>query len=529
MTEPTVEEPSLSVMDMKYDYDRNYQPVHPAPVPVPSLPKPVHLPFTLVSNGANDVTAPQPDMDDPPPAYQEVESKDAAFQFPPITFCDIYPKCITPGHEARHPVFERFDAIIQAANSWLKENPLLKLVSCETLDRRCSLSGDVDTQTPYRHEPSNGEQSFVRILRLWLTKETAENANLQQLGYCNLVPTTRTAEEKAEVDNTLPDTVVFHPGMLKVGHVVLGGIHGMTVGMKGPVMKFQRYQTIQQVLKAFNRQIVKDPLPGRVLSVESVEFKKSESWEREAVDLDCCYWHMRNMTAKHFLSCLRVYYILGESASEQISVTSFSPAKQSRQGGHPSGGRFEGFDSMLTRTSQWIQSHSGQKLLNLQSTLIRFSGSATIGALKDDIDTEATYTMELSTGETNFIRILRAFSVKTEKHGDVDKVTCKLFHPIKIDRKKYETVQEVLQRTNRWILAAGLQDRFVGFETTELPLSSLEATAATLKTNATAMKMYRTRGNFWITCFRLYIRGEYTEPADDETSVQVKNSSCTIS
>ncbi|XP_064629874.1 uncharacterized protein LOC135488891 [Lineus longissimus] len=383
------------------------------------------------------------------------------------------------------------------------------------------MRGDVDTVTSHRHQPSNGEHSFIRILRLWLTINTSEGSAPQQLGYENLIPQTRTTEEDEEVGNEFPSHVMACPS----GMLMMGRMYGMRGGL-GMLMKVQRYQTMMQVIDVFNKKVQAEPLPGGIISIESVDIKKSESFESVTPDLESCYWYQRNHTSKHFLSSIRVYYIIGKTCTQQIDVTSFPPANLSKRGSsYQSGGtKYEKFGSLLERTSRWINSQNSVQLLNLQSPLIRYSSNDSTGLMPDSVDTETTNTIEFPTSQTNYLRIIRVFSLQSQEQSVRDIVTSKVFFPVNV-AKRYETVQEVLQKAIQWIGAAGMQNRIVGAETFEMPVSSLGSPP---NVGATKVKLQRTRGNHWITCFRLYFEGQYIEPDVPKQPNQKKSSMCCV-
>ncbi|XP_060073517.1 uncharacterized protein LOC132553303 [Ylistrum balloti] len=269
----------------------------------------------------------------PPPSYEEVmghrtvgyAKTTSPSDLPPLSYIDIMPRLLDPGNIDKKvtPQFDKFSVVVQAANMWLAGNPLYAVWKCETVERKVEKGANIVMEKMIYHEATFGFNVFIRGLRLWLTKKVDQNEPVQQLGLLNVLP------QKIAV---VPTHVSYGP-QINMGtgvqiniksrrrHVGYTTINDPEIlnNMILPSMNVS-FQGLRTTLKQLNEDLKSNPLQGTVLNVETTTMKTFEGLGgRGDMDPDQTCWHEDGNKFKRFTQIIRVFYVIGPPANEQIS------------------------------------------------------------------------------------------------------------------------------------------------------------------------------------------------------------------
>lgn len=144
-----------------------------------------------------------------------------------LTFADFPPRYVDDGSGV--PRYETFVCLMRRANEWLSSRPHLEVKTCESYEMK-SGKGLLDKESMIFHEPGSSSTYCYRGLRLWLVPRQDSNRPPQELGFVNLVPKVlENNGEQCEVEN------------------------------------------LDQIVQRYNVTFKVEPIPGRVLTVESQE------------------------------------------------------------------------------------------------------------------------------------------------------------------------------------------------------------------------------------------------------------------
>lgn len=202
------------------------------------------------------------------------------------------------------PVFDDFKSIIEIVNDWLLRNQNFRVIRCECIDRKIKKEGSLETESTVHHESANGLTVFVRGIRLWL-RLAGMNEEIQQIGYVNLFPAKKPGMALS------PERVFVGAGASIAFSVSRS--HGAEI----PV-----YETIDEVVTGFNSRIRINPLPGKILSVDTIELRHTGSGSRvlfpEIRHPDQSCWSETGNSIRFVIHCLRVFFINGAPNEEEI-------------------------------------------------------------------------------------------------------------------------------------------------------------------------------------------------------------------
>ncbi|KAM7308233.1 uncharacterized protein ISCGN_011867 [Ixodes scapularis] len=219
------------------------------------------------------------------------------------------------------------ETLVNRANEWLKENPTWEVKTCESVEFKTS-SEVVNTERMTYYEYGEQSTRYVRSLRLWLVPRLDQSRPPQQIEYRNLIPQ-------------------------QTGHA---GLFGMPT-----------FETLHELLERYNQQLRYQPMPGRVLAVETQEMK-IPSYSN--FDPDRSYWSEYGGRNRHFLFVVRVFYELGSAGCEEIGVADFVP-QCTTTGGLFSFPRYEPFCNVIGRSAQWCSQQRSLRFCNAQSLEVK--------------------------------------------------------------------------------------------------------------------------------------------------------------
>ncbi|XP_054709337.1 uncharacterized protein LOC129219042 [Uloborus diversus] len=388
-----------------------------------------------------------------------------------LTFIDFLPKCREPGGLFSKPVFETFRTVVDRANEWHRLNPQWEIKTCESVEFK-NKGENVDYEKMTYFEHGEGETWFIRGLRLWIVKRDSTNERIREIGFINIVP-----EERSE---------------------------------KG---RFSTsFERLQDVISKFNSKITENPIPGRIVTIESQEMKMTTMGE---FDPDQSNWEERGNMNKRFIFIIRIFFEIMNGIPEEIGVADFSPDVVKKRGIF-SLPEYEPFSNVVKKASDWCAQHTGLKFVNAQSLEIKIPADSS----GDDVDTQKMHYTEHGSRSTFYIRIVRVAYTKIVQDVNISKkqpssltqLTCKTFVPEQLSTglfvPEFENLTKTKQRISAWVKATGAL--VVSAETAAVRVSTggeaKHGPEASFTFNETE------KDEYWIFVIRLYLNGQYNDP-----------------
>ncbi|KAK2192381.1 hypothetical protein NP493_30g00029 [Ridgeia piscesae] len=405
-----------------------------------------------------------------PPSYSQVTgiyppSEPSPHGFP-LSYVDFIPAMISPGGVLSNPTFERFGDLMRKANNWLLANPTLWVKNCESLETR--VRGGVtntDASTSYDMQKRNG---FVRCLRIWIASKTAADVGEpQQLGYINVVPACQDS---------------------------------------GGFLSLPTFDTLGETVSKMNAMLTAQPLPGRILNLETQDIKLY-TWTGSIDPEESC-WVETSQQRKTFINIIRLFYEAGPPAYEQIGCADFVPACL-EQGSLFKLFVFEPFSAVLLKAQQWIQAQPAIHVASVQSVDYKIYSSWSSTTL----DTQCTVFQERGESMTCYVRILRVCYVTSmfQSRLPLTALACKAFIPCQLTEQgmlvppTFESQSETMRRALAWLQATGA--RVISSETVPLKkginFQFDPNNCLTVNSKAAQQELF---------VLRVYLDGYYTEP-----------------
>ncbi|ELU13029.1 hypothetical protein CAPTEDRAFT_225021 [Capitella teleta] len=404
----------------------------------------------------------------------------------PISYVDFIPQCLQAPAMFKQPEFEKFNILMQRANQWLMQNPGFKSKTCESVEflvDNFQNQGQYLTKTMFR-ESGNIGSSFIRGLRLWFcSKDAGDASEPQQLGYLSVVPTCLSAA-----------------GMFSKP-------------------KFENFaQTVDRINEMFRQ----NPIPGRLLNVETQDMT-IKSWTG-SVDADCSYFYKSADMGDSFVNVIRIFYVGGYPANEAIGCIDFSPACI-QPGGWLTIGAFEPMTSVAAKANAWMAANPGLPVINLQSINYKMSASWDgTGTL----DTLRTFYTESGAGSTLYLRILRVVfastfdpSVMITRPG-ISCLSYRTFSPCQTTTggvytpPEFETVSDTVKRILAWTQAT--EAKVISAETVPILVQTGGLSQPWAIDPEAAYTFYRGGSDiakYWRLVIRVYLDGTYQDPPSE--------------
>ncbi|XP_041371143.1 uncharacterized protein LOC121384709 [Gigantopelta aegis] len=433
-----------------------------------------------------------------PPSYEEVMGyfktsvNNSEPELPPLVYIDIMPRCLSVGNMVggTAPTFQNFSDILAGANLWLGSNPGLSVWKCETVERKVDKGPCIDLESMLQHESAYGFNVHVLGLRMWLTKKLDPSAPVQQLRMMNVVP----EEYKVPVNlySHWRYQSFFVPGV---------GKYPMGLG------NFISYVGIKETLAKLNETLKNDPLPGSVLNVDSTTIKFAENFQTGPIDPEVTCWHEKGgSAAKRYTQILRIFYICGPPKQELIQMHEVEPdVLVMPEWNKPA--RFANFDNVLTKARLWLQCQQGIRLVNIETRKARVHSVQ--NSLK--IDSDSTDQFYSAYMDARFVHVLRLFYVSAPEIGTYSGtvLTSRLFVPVRLTMKTFETMSQTMSRIVAWLQLTGLN--IFGVET--VPYLFVDNDGNGVNSDRADFKVNRQSGKYWVTTIRLYFSTSFQEPS----------------
>ncbi|XP_045182533.2 uncharacterized protein LOC123541053 isoform X4 [Mercenaria mercenaria] len=455
-------------------------------------------PPSFVSSDESHIRRPAPKYCEVMGVYQtSVNSDQTGSDIPPLSYIDIMPRCLSEGHIAGKiiPKFEDFSAILEGANRWLQDHPGLTVIKCETVDKRLHEAKDgsliYELNEMLRNEPSNGFTVYVKGLRMWMKRNPKPSSETQQIGIRNIVP------EKLTIE--LPTHGHYRSGRLVISHEVrmLGGLH-----------PFHTYEGFEDTIIRLKGHLVDDPIPGSILTIETDSLKVCQKVKKDLNPNSTCWSEEKDKWRRDTL-VVRIYYIKGEPALEEIGYEDLVPyvidPPESDTSNH---GKFENFDSMISRLGTWVSQNQGVRIVNIQQFDARVHQSHVGTSLH--ISSDSTDHVIDTHSERRMARALRVIHVTTPLTiNSANTATDRLFLPARTGHKTFETMTQTMERVQAWLRLTDVP--VLSVETVYILFHehNVESTDYTLSEYTVHAE---SGGKHWLTAIRLYLSSTYTEP-----------------
>lgn len=462
------------------------------------------LPPPVLSADTAAFQHPPPSYEDVMGAYQTSIKAGPAVQgypvtqIPPLAYIDIMPRCISagniPGKVA--PKFENFSRIIDAANLWLQNNPQVSVWKCESITKRLNAAKDkslsYELNEMLRHESTFGFVVYIKGLRLWLTKSAG--GPTQQLGLKTVVP------EAVHIQFPVYGRGLYAPGQVTVA----GETHQLSLNIGGALRTHHTFEGLADTITRMRDRLKTDPVPGTILTIETDKVKAFEQF-RDDLDPEATCWAEDKNTFRRFTQVLRIFYIKGSPANEEIGFQQFVPEITERPDGL-TGGKFENFDALVHRLAGWVQENQDIRIVNIQ----QYDAQVEKQIRELEVSSDSTDDMSSTYKDQRFARTLRVFYTKSSpvKGIPANFMSCRLFLPVRTGRKSFECMTQTMDRIDAWLRVTGLPIFTV--ETVELMFN--ESYPAGADVTKADYATHGASGKTWLTGIRVYFATPYQEP-----------------
>lgn len=451
----------------------------------------------------------------PPPTYEEVmgvyqtSMNPPPAELPPLAYIDIMPRCLKTGNIKGKipPTFDQFSAIIAGANKWLKDNPGMVPWKCETVERRVDVTADgnltYDLDAMIRHDSAFGYMVYIRGIRMWLTKNPNPSSTPQQLGLLNWVP-------KAEDTDIELTNIKENESGQKMVYTNARMLRNARIGMMKAQWGIQdwSFQGLRETIEELNKKLKDSPLPGSILTVESSSIKASEGlFGGNQLDPEASVSTEDKMKFRRMTQIIRVYYIVGQPANEQIDMKDFVP-EVTELPSVTKPPKFEYVSKTMQDLAHWIPQNQGVRIVNIQQY------DAFVHKTWDKVSVASDSTDEVMSmfGDgQRMVRTFRVFYVKSSNQGapvSPTFVTSRLFLPARTGRRSFENMNRTIERIDVWLRVTGMPVYSV--ETVQYLLQEARTDGA--DTEKSDYCIPTTSGKHWITAIRVYFPGMFQEP-----------------
>ncbi|XP_064652669.1 uncharacterized protein LOC135503175 [Lineus longissimus] len=432
-------------------------------------------------------------VDAPPPYEKAAPSGQPQAQQPAgqpqqapwkLSYADFWPNKLTDSGLFSLPTFEPFGACMQRANQWLQQNPNVEVILCESAEERIEYGGTINPEKTYFHVSGKFRTLFVRGLRLWFGLRLTPGPPLQ-ISYINTVP-------------------------------------GMIRG--GGFLREAQFERLPQVLDGLNKMFKENPLPGKIINIETQDMKLDAQWSGNmSIAPDQSVFSDGGDHGVFYLFVIRVFYVCGPPAYEEVGMVDFSPRCLSA-GGMMKMPSFQGFSAATYQAAQWIQQYQQSiRITNIQSIDIKMNMRG-FGSGNLTVDNQAMSFYEYGKMSTCYIRNVRVcytkpFNGAPPSPAPPIALAVKVFYPVQLSNvgmlsmPSFETFSQTMQRAGAWLQVVGR--RVISVETVPVFMTVYEHMAQHGGGNGAECSMMIGGGDNMTSyqfVIRVYLDGPYQEP-----------------
>lgn len=397
---------------------------------------------------------------------------------PAISYHDILPELLLRAESKETaPQYSRFGTLIEKANQWLKENPERMLWKCETVIMKLKSEDEVDTESVYYMESAYGTNVFLMVLRLWLVPRPSPDIPVGEIGYTSALPGRQTSIMQGQYESNIQ----------------------VSEGVRLPEM-----------ITNLNKQMMKSPLPGSILNMETVIYRVSTNFgEILSVDPDETCWAENGSKARAFVHGLRIFYIVGKPQYCTIGFHDEQPDIADNSFG--TSFKFLPFRRAVAKMGIWLRKQRNIRMLNLQTVNVR-CGLDSKGFIK--IEHEECSSSEPAHVETRYCKILRTFYQVNSSKSDESpyqslKISTRLFVPVRVYSRDFESWSKTVMRLNKWMNYTKVPP--FGVETVQYQFYIDGDSTPTLE-DKVENSVRRNLGRYHLSTVRMYFPSEFEEP-----------------
>ncbi|CAG5128539.1 unnamed protein product [Candidula unifasciata] len=360
-------------------------------------------------------------------------------ELPPLTYIDFIPECKESQTAGKEPSYADFGSVVDQANRWLLSALKFEVYKCETLSVKLSADYKPQTGQALLHVASNGKNSYLRILRLWLIPRTDSNSPAQQLGYITVLPD-HASGSRTQVLNLFP---------------------GTTTTRNVVEVNLSSFDNVRTTVDRLNSQLQLKPLPGRVLTVETQTFKCLESGTCDKLNPEASLWSEAATTARLYLTGLRIFYVTGLPACEAIGFYDEVPEMFHSKDGLGLKVKFATVDQTLSKASHWLQRQQDVRVVSIQMIDVKLERTQVSNCTKVQCDPlQSGYTETPGLTEMRYTKILRIAYIKGKTLDNSPlysgiNLTSRLFIPARIKRRNFETFSQTMHQVASWLRTSG--------------------------------------------------------------------------
>ncbi|XP_074645623.1 uncharacterized protein LOC141901933 isoform X2 [Tubulanus polymorphus] len=336
-----------------------------------------------------------------------------------LGYLDFWPVMLKKGGTFSFPEYEPFGPCIQRCNDYLMANPHLEVITVESVETKIRYGAGVNPEIMAYMDYTNA-MSFVRGLRLWI-RPRQEPGPPQQLAHINVMP-----------------------GLLK----------------KGGVFSEAVFENLSTVVDNVNKMFRDKPLPGRILTIETQDMKMNHGLfsSNHTINPDQSAWV--ECPGHIFLFVLRIFYIVGPPAMEEIGFSDSLPTCL-KEGSWTKLPHFTPVHQTVLQAQDWIKKYqSSVRITNVQAIEHKVNyGMNFTASTAFDPSKMSYWNRQL----TVFVRGIRVAYVKAMEGYSIPPsvrpivLTERVFYPVQLTNCKtfqlptFETLSQTMHRANEWL------------------------------------------------------------------------------
>ncbi|KAL8563002.1 hypothetical protein ACOMHN_004694 [Nucella lapillus] len=419
---------------------------------------------------------------------EEVEPEEES---PPLTYIDFLPQCFGPRLAGCDPTYATFQSVVEQANQWLRTTLQFSVVKCETVNYKLNPSDfRLEPDFCMQHFSSHGKNNYVRGLRLWLMPRTDQSVPTQQLGYITVLPDHSSG-------NLVRALLDIQPAAMRgVAHEQL----------------FKEFDSLTVTMEKLNHHLQQKPLPGGILTVETLCLKAAESDRTEKFNTENTFWTECGKSTRLFLFATRIFYVVGTPAFEKLCYNDEIPDVLQYPEDFGLRIKFAPFSQTVSRAATWLTGKKNMRVVNFHSMTLKMEKTGGGVTFRTNPES-AGFTEFQGLQESRYMKILRVFYVQNHKVADTPalhqsvRLTTRLFVPTKT-AEGFETFSKTMERIIIWLNATGAP--VLGMETVRYPVNPESDQGVSSERVDSVVSGYS--GHYSLACVRLYFPCEFQEP-----------------
>ncbi|KAL8600840.1 hypothetical protein ACOMHN_056498 [Nucella lapillus] len=424
------------------------------------------------------------------PEVLKVNEGEIQEESPPLTYIDFLPQCLGSQLEGSDPTYAEFQSVVEQANQWLRSMPQFSAVKCETVDHKVNPTDfSLDPDLTLQHFSSHGKNVYLRGLRVWLMPKMDDTIPTQQLAYITVLPDHSSGSAVTVLSKVKVSSLRINPEQL-----------------------FNDFDETPVTFDKLNHHLQQKPLPGRILSVETVHMKAMETNRTDTLDTEATFWTENGKCGRLFLYAIRIFYVVGQPAFETIGYYDEVPNCIQNPEGLGLRVKFAPFTQTVAHATKWLSGQRNMRAVNFQSLTLKLERPGGSGIFRVN-PSSAGFTETQVLQESRYVKILRIFYAKDQKSDSPAlyssfSLSTRIFVPSKGYGRSFETFSKTMQRVITWLNATGTP--VLAMETVKYPVNPDSENGVNRERVDCVVNSQS--GHHDLTCVRLFFPCEFKEP-----------------